>query len=419
MSANSTGADLAELQRGVVDLVSVEELRTRLAEGRPLRVKAGFDPTRPDLHLGHVVLMNKLRQFQEFGHTVVFIVGDFTAQVGDPTGRNKSRPPVSRDEVMAGARTYAEQAFKVLDPARTEVRHNSEWLDKLSSQEFVKLAAKRTVDRTMERRDFRERWDQNKPIYLHEFLYPLLQGYDSVAIDADIELGGTDQLFNLVVGRDLMSHYAKRPQMVMTTPLLEGIDARWIDGQIVGEKMSKSADNYVGVTEAPAEMFRKLLGVNDGVVWRFFDLLSAERGDAIAELKRATEQNELPAREAQRRFAREMLVRFHGVDAAKDAESAYELKRSGGFPDDAPAFELAADPARGSLWIAKALSSAGLAPSTNAAKNFVKNGAVQVDGERVRDEQHQLLPGEHRIVVGGKDKHYACVRVVAGSVPNR
>lgn len=408
----SARAALAELERGIVDLVSRDELLTRLDEGRPLRVKAGFDPTRPDLHLGHVVLMNKLRQFQELGHTVVFIVGDFTAQVGDPTGRNKARPPITREEVLEGAKTYAEQAFKVLSHERVEVRYNSEWLEKFTPAEFVKLAAKRTVARTMERRDFKERFNEQKDIYLHEFLYPLLQGYDSVAVDADIELGGTDQLFNLNVGRDLMTAYGKRAQMVMTTPLLEGLDAKWVDGKAVGDKMSKSADNYVGVSESALDQFKKLMLVNDGVIWRYYELLSAMKNAEIAELRRATEANELAPREAQRRFAREIVTRFHDADAAKLAETQYEHNRAGGFPSDAPVFSIAADATKGTLWIAKAMSEAKLAPSSSAAKNLVKNGGVTVNGERVREEQHQLARGAtYEIVVGGKDKKYARVTV--------
>lgn len=408
---------IVELERGAVDLVTRDELRARLEEsartGKPLRVKAGFDPTRPDLHLGHAVLLNKLRQFQSLGHTVVFIVGDFTAQVGDPTGRNKARPPLTRDEVLEGAKTYAEQAFKVLDPARTELRYNSEWLEKLSPVEFVRLAAKRTVARTMERRDFRERYAEGRDIYLHEFLYPLLQGYDSVAIDADLELGGTDQLFNLNVGRDLMTAYGKRPQLVLTTPLLEGLDAKLVDGKIVGDKMSKSADNYVGIAEPPFEQFRKLLGVNDGVVWRYFELLSALPLTEVTALKAREADGSLGAREAQRLFARELVARYHGEEAAREAEARYEHNRAGGFPADAPAFSAAADGKRGTLWIAAALKVTGLAESNSAGKNLVKNGGVLLDGARVRDENAQLAPGSYELTAGGKNKRYARLTVTA------
>jgi tyrosyl-tRNA synthetase len=267
----------------------------------------------------------------------------------------------------------------------------------------------------MERRDFRERYEGGRDIYLHEFLYPLLQAYDSVEIDADIELGGTDQLFNLTVGRDLMGAYGKRPQMVMTTPLLEGLDARLVDGQVVGEKMSKSADNYVGVNEAPLEQFKKLMLVNDGVIWRYYELLSAERTDAIAALRRATEAGELPPREAQRRFAREIVTRFHSADAAREAETQYEYNRQGGFPADAPHVELPVDAARGTLWIAKAIALAKLVDSSSAGKQMVKNGGVQLDGERVKDEMLQLAPGRtYEVVVGGKHKKYARLTITAG-----
>lgn len=405
-------AKLAELCLGTVDLTSREELAARLARGDRLRVKAGFDPTRPDLHLGHVVVMNKLRQFQQQGHQVIFIVGDFTAQVGDPTGRNKSRPPLTREEVLAGARTYAEQAFKVLDPEKTLIRYNSEWLEKLSPQDLIRLAAKRTVARTLERRDFRERFENQQDIYLHELLYPLLQGYDSVAIDADLELGGTDQLFNLNVGRDLLTAYGKHAQMVMTVPLLEGTDARFVDGRVVGEKMSKSADNYVGIAEPAAAQFKKLMLVNDGVIWRYFELLSALPLEQQRELRAQEQAGALPPREAQRRFAREIVARFHGADAVAEAEQSYDGKARGDFPEDAPVHELAVEPERGTLLLAKALSLASLCESTSAAKSMLKNGGVRIDGVQVRDEKHQLAPGQsYRAVVGGKNRKYAVLTV--------
>lgn len=402
---------MALIERGAVDIVDREELRSRLREGKPLRVKAGFDPTRPDLHLGHVVLMNKLRQFQELGHHVVFIVGDFTAQVGDPTGRNKSRPPLTREEVLEGAKTYAEQALKVLDKDKLEIRYNSEWLDKLSPQDLVRLAARRTVARTMERRDFSERFANQQDIYLHEFLYPLFQAYDSVAIDADIELGGTDQLFNLMVGRDLMSSYGKRAQMVLTVPLLEGLDAKMVDGKVVGPKMSKSADNYVGVAEPPFEQFRKLMLVNDGVIWRFFELLSARSTDEIAALRAQCEAEGKP-REAQRIFAREVVTRFHGEEAAREAEARYEAQREkGAFPADAPEFSLESDPARGGVWIAKALVDAGLATGSSEGKRHVQGKSVTVNGARYLDEKGVLAAGTYEVVVGGKNKKFAKITV--------
>lgn len=408
---------LAELERGAVDLISRDELLTRLTESatssRPLRVKAGFDPTRPDLHLGHVVLMNKLRQFQQLGHHVIFIVGDFTAMVGDPTGRNKARPPLTEEEVQAGAKTYAEQALKVLDPAKTEIRYNSEWLGKLSASEMVKLAAKKTVQRMMDRDDFAERWSSEREIYIHEFLYPLLQGYDSVAIDADIELGGTDQLFNLKVGRDLMERYGKRGQMVLTTPLLEGLDAKVVDGKVQGLKMSKSADNYVGVSESPFDQFRKLMLVNDGVIWRYFELLSAMSSSEIQTLKEEVVDGKHAPRHAQRLFAREIVTRFHSKTDCAEAEYRYDSQKApNAFPADAKEFTLTGDPAKGGLWIAKALELSGLASSASEGKRQVINKSVTVNGERVGDEKMQLAIGEtYEVILGGKNRQFVKIVV--------
>jgi tyrosyl-tRNA synthetase len=405
---------MALIERGAVEIHERKELEARLAEGRPLRVKAGFDPTRPDLHLGHVVLLNKLRQFQDLGHHVIFIVGDFTAQVGDPTGRNKSRPPLTKEEVLVGAKTYAEQALKVLDKDKCEIRYNSEWLEKLTPQEIVRLAARRTVARTMERRDFRERFESNQDIYLHEFLYPLFQAYDSVAIQADIELGGTDQLFNLMVGRDLMGAYSMRPQIVLTVPLLEGLDAKLVDGKIEGQKMSKSADNYVGVAEPPFEQFRKLMLVNDGVIWRYFELLSALSAEEIAALRTKCEAPGAPPRQAQRVFAREIVTRFHGAQAAKAAEERYDAQRvRGGFPADAPSYTIPGDPAKGGVWIAKALELAKLAPSSSEGKRQVLGKAVTINGVRYTDAQGILATGQtYEVVVGSKNKAFAKITVV-------
>src|SRR5262245_23823999 len=305
---------LTELTRGVVDLVQREELLERLRAGRPLRIKAGFDPTRPDLHIGHTVLLQKMRQFQEYGHEVTFLVGDFTAMVGDPTGQNEMRPRLTREQVLEAAKTYQDQAFKVLDRDRTQVRFNSEWLGSLALTEVIELAAKRTVARTLERRDFRERLEQHRDIYLHEFLYPLLQGYDSVELDSDVELGGTDQLFNLMVGRDLMQRYGRKPQIVMTTPIHEGIDARIENGHVVGKKMSKSAYNYIGLTEPPVDMYRKAMQIDDQVIWRFFELLSARSSSDIAALRSGNDP--LAAKAS---FASEIVERFHGDRSARDA----------------------------------------------------------------------------------------------------
>lgn len=399
---------LAELTRGVVDLHQRAELAERLQSGRPLVVKAGFDPTRPDLHLGHTVLMRKMRQFQDFGHRVVFLIGDFTAMVGDPTGQNEMRPRLTRADVLEAAKTYQDQAFKVLDRDRTEVRYNSEWLAELKLDQLIELAAKRTVARTLERRDFRERMETHRDIYIHEMLYPLLQGYDSVVLEADVELGGTDQLFNLLVGRDLMQRYGQAPQIVMTTPILEGIDARLEDGQVVGKKMSKSADNYVGLTDPPLEMFRKCMQIDDAVIWRFYELLSALGQEEIAELRAANE----PLR-AKSRFSFEMVERFHGVEAARSAEQTFRATYLGdGVPEVVPEVEI---PTEGpSLLLAKALSAARLVPSTSEGRRLITQGGVEVDGERVTDGQHQLSRGTSYLVrVGSKRRRFCRIRVPA------
>jgi len=398
---------LTELTRGIADLHRLDELRERLAEGRPLRIKTGFDPTRPDLHLGHTVLMQKMRQFQDLGHQVVFLVGDFTALVGDPTGQNEMRPRLTRDEVLAAAHSYQEQAFKVLDPERTEVRYNSEWLGKLTLSELIELLAKRTVARTLERRDFAERMASQRDIYLHELLYPLLQGYDSVVLECDVELGGTDQLFNLMVGRDLMQRYGQRPQIVMTTPILEGIDARVENGEIVGKKMSKSADNYVGLSEPPLEMMRKCMQIDDTVIWRFFELLSSRTHEQAEELRSGGD----PLR-AKAEFAREIISRYHGPAAADQAAAAFRATYlARGTPDDLEVVEVPAEGA--TLWIAKALKAANLVASTSEGRRLSQQGGVEVDGQRITDPQYQLQAGATYVVrVGSKKRRFGRVKVL-------
>lgn len=389
------------LCRGIVDLHVKAELMERLASGKPLRVKAGFDPTRPDLHLGHTVLMQKMRQFQDFGHQVIFLVGDFTAMVGDPTGRNELRPPLSREEVRAAAETYQAQAFKVLDKEKTEVRYNSEWLEKLDPYAMIDLGAKYTVARILERDDFKKRLEEQRPIHVHELLYSLFQGYDSVALDCDVELGGTDQLFNLLVGRDLMPRYGKRAQIVMTTPILEGTTARVENGKIVGAKMSKSANNYVGITEPPFDMLQKLMLVDDGVVWRYMELLSAKTNEEIAALRAEVEQGRSVI-EVKELFAQEIVTRFHSHE---DAVAALERRRhvaKGETPDDVQEAKVKAD--GDELWIAKAMSLAGLAKSTSEAARLVKGGAVHVDGAAA-PEQLKLKKGARYLVrVGSKNR---------------
>ncbi|AUX39402.1 tyrosyl-tRNA synthetase [Sorangium cellulosum] len=394
------------LCKGVVDLHVRAELEERLREGKPLRVKAGFDPTRPDLHLGHTVVMQKMREFQDFGHSVVFVVGDFTAMVGDPTGKNELRPRLSREEVVAAAETYQAQAFKVLDRDRTEVRYNSEWLNRLDPSQMIELCAKYTVARMLERDDFAKRYAEARPIYVHEFMYPLLQAYDSVVLEADIELGGTDQLFNLLVARDLMPRYGKRAQMVMTMPLLEGTNARVENGKVVGAKMSKSADNYVGITEPPFDMLQKLMLVDDGVIWRYMELLSSRPPEEVARLREAVARGEQGVIEVKELFAQEIVTRFH---SAEDARAALERRRSvaaGGLPEVIEEIQVASD--RDSIPVGKALALAGLAKSTSEAIRLVKGGAVHLDGEVVKDEQAKLERGKRYLVrVGSKNRRFA------------
>jgi tyrosyl-tRNA synthetase len=394
------------LCRGVVDLHVRAELEERIRSGRPLRVKAGFDPTRPDLHLGHTVLMQKMRQFQDLGHTVIFLVGDFTAMLGDPTGRNELRPSLTREAVMEAAATYQAQAFKILDKDKTEVRYNTEWLDKMGPWEMVELCSKHTVARMLERDDFSKRFAESRAIYMHEFLYPLLQAYDSVALEADVELGGTDQLFNLLVGRDIMPRYGKRAQLVMTTPILEGTDARIVDGKVVGKKMSKSADNYVGIDEPPFEMLQKLMLVDDQVIWRYMDLLSALSNEEIAALRADVEAGRANVIAVKERFAVEIVTRFHDKAAADAALARRHSVAQGGLPDDIP--EIVVTSEADSLLIGKALSLAGLAPSASEGARLVKGGAVHVDSEVVKDEKARLAKGKRYLVrVGSKNRRFA------------
>jgi tyrosyl-tRNA synthetase len=407
---------LALLTRGVVDLHVRAELEERLTisknTGVPLRVKAGFDPTRPDLHIGHAVLMQKLRQFQELGHTAIFLIGDFTAMVGDPTGQNDLRPRLTRDEVQAAARTYLAQCFKILDQKVTEVRYNTEWIDKLAASQLVELMAKVTVSRMLERNDFGLRFAEHKPIYQHEFLYPLLQAYDSVALNSDIELGGTDQLFNLLMGRDLMERYGMRGQMVMTTPILEGTDAKIENGKITGKKMSKSADNYIGMLEEPLTMFRKVMQIDDDVIFRYFELLSAKSSDEIAALKAKRAAGDDP-RAIKALFAREIIERFHDREAAERAEREFaSIYSADAVPDDVPTHTVPTDGP--TLWIAKALSASGLVKSTGEGKRLVEQGGVEVDRARVTDPNMQLERGKKYLLrVGSKNRRFAYV-VVAG-----
>jgi tyrosyl-tRNA synthetase len=405
---------MALLTRGVVDLHVKAELEQRLGEsaqsGKPLRVKLGLDPTRPDLHLGHAVPLAKLRQFQDLGHTANLLIGEFTAMVGDPTGQNDQRPRLSRDEVRAAGKTYTEQAFKILDPDRVEIRSNGEWLDALTPVQLIELMAKSTVSRMLERNDFAARFADHKPIHQHEFVYPLLQGYDSVALDCDVELGGADQLFNVLVGRDLMPKYGLRPQIVVTVPLLEGTDARMEAGKVVGKKMSKSADNYVGLTEPPEVAYRKLMQVDDDVVFRYFELLSTRTTAEIDALKAERQAGRNPM-EIKSAFALEMLDRLHGEGAAARAKAAFDRVYSAdAIPDDVPEHTFAID--QPALWIAKALALANLVKSTSDGKRLVEQGGVEVDGVRVADPKLQLERGKRYLLrVGSKNRRFAYVTV--------
>lgn len=385
---------LALVKRGADELLVEAELEERLRQGQRLRVKAGFDPTAPDLHLGHAVLLNKLRQLQELDHTILFLIGDFTGLIGDPTGKNATRPPLSREEVAQNAATYQEQVFKILDRERTEIVFNSTWMDKLTAAEMVKLAATHTVARMLERDDFGKRYRGNQPIAIHEFLYPLVQGYDSVALRADMELGGTDQKFNLLMGRELQKHYGQKPQVILTMPLLEGLDGV--------NKMSKSLGNYVGINEHPGEIFGKLMSVSDDLMWRYIELLSFAPVRTIQSWRDEVEQGRNP-REVKVAFAQEIVERFHGRPAAESALADFEARfREGAAPAQMPEVSIGA-PADG-VAIAQVLKQAQLTPSTSEALRMIEQGGVKLNGEKVTDKALRLVPGEQAVLQVGKRK---------------
>ncbi len=365
------------LKSGVVDLHVETELLALLRKGKPLCIKAGFDPTRPDLHLGHTVLMNKMRQFQMLGHNVVFVVGDFTAQIGDPSGRNATRKVPTREEIVEGARTYAEQAFKILDKDRTRVVYNSEWLGKMGFDDVIRLAGRYTLARMMERDDFKKRWTEHQSISLHELLYPLAQAQDSVHLDADVELGGTDQLFNLMVGREIMRECGQRPQVVMTTPILEGLSARVENGKLIGEKMSKSLDNYVGVAESAGEQYGKLMSISDALMWRYYELLSTVDPADVKSLKASCDSGATNPKAAKSALAKEIVARYHDAAAADSAFEAWEKQFSRReVPDDMPEVHVAAE--GDSIWLPKAMTAANLATGTSDARRKIEAGAVDV-----------------------------------------
>jgi tyrosyl-tRNA synthetase len=394
-----------EVTRGTVDLQVPEELKKKLERsyetGKPLVIKAGFDPSRPDLHLGHSLLLTRMRRFQDFGHQVVFLIGDFTALIGDPTGKNATRPALTREEVKVNAKTYQDQVFKVLEQAKTQVRFNSEWLDKLGTEGMIRLAARYSVQRMLERDDFKKRFRENRSIAIHEFLYPLLQGYDSVALKADVELGATDQLFNLLVGRQLMKEEGMEPQVIMTGPILEGLDAKLVDGKITGEKMSKSLDNYVGISEAPEQIYGKLMSITDDLMWRYYELLSSRTLKELAELKEKVARGELHPKAAKSGFAQEMAARFHDEESGRKAMQAWEERYSQKkiVAEDQPLVEVSLGGAP-KLPLAKALAEAKLVASVTEARKLMGQGGVRVNGEKVSDPKHELEAGEHLVQVG-------------------
>jgi len=386
-------SQLVELLRGAEEVIREEDLAKRLAEGRPLTIKAGFDPTAPDLHLGHTVLLNKMRAFQEMGHRVVFLIGDFTGMIGDPTGKSETRPALTPEQVAENAQTYKEQVFKILDAERTEVRFNSEWFGEMAAADMIQLAAKHTVARMLERDDFSKRYKQGLPIAIHEFLYPLVQGYDSVALKADVELGGTDQTFNLLVGRQLQQAHGQVPQVVMTMPLLEGLDGV--------NKMSKSLGNYVGVAESPDDMFGKLMSVSDDLMWRYFELLSARPLSEVAALRVAIDDGRNP-RDVKFELGMEIVHRFHGAQAAEAAKAAFINRfQQGQLPDEIPEAVVTAEGADG-IPVANALKLAGLVVSTSEAYRMIKQGAVRLDQARLEDRARVLAVGTDVIAQVGK-----------------
>ncbi len=394
-------SQLEIIRRGCDELLLEAELREKLGSGRPLRIKAGFDPTAPDLHLGHTVLINKLRQFQELGHHVLFLIGDFTGMIGDPTGKNATRPPLTREEVVLNAKSYTEQVFRILDRERTEVVFNSTWMDRMSAVDMIKLAASHTVARMLERDDFSKRYRGNQPIAIHEFLYPLVQGYDSVALKADVELGGTDQKFNLLMGRELQKHHGQPPQCILTMPLLEGLDGV--------NKMSKSLGNYVGIQEAPNEIFGKLMSVSDELMWRYIELLSFESLETLKQWRSEVSAGRNP-RDIKVAFAQEIVGRFHGAEAARNALADFEARfKQHEIPQDLPEVRLSAE--ADGLAIAVVLKQAGLTPSTSDALRMLAQGGVKMDGEKISDKSLKLARGTSVVLQVGKRK-FARVSVV-------
>lgn len=384
------------IQRGTTEILLADELKKKLATGKPLRVKAGFDPTAPDLHLGHTVLINKLRQFQDLGHEVIFLIGDFTGMIGDPTGKNSTRPPLTIEEVKEHAKTYQQQFFKILDPEKTQLKFNSEWLDNFSAADLIKLAATHTVARMLERDDFHKRYHNNQPIAIHEFLYPLLQGYDSVALKADVELGGNDQKFNLLMGRELQKHFNQAPQVIITMPLLEGLDGV--------QKMSKSLNNYIGITDAPKEMFGKIMSISDELMWKYFELLSFKKslGDIEKMLHAVREDNANP-RNFKVELALEIVERFHDKQSADTALEDFEKRfKQGEIPDDLAEITLTIPTEN--IAIANLLKDANLVATTSEAMRLIEGGGVKIDGVKIEDKKLLIHAGTTHVYQAGKRK---------------
>lgn len=383
---------MALIKRGVAELIDEGELRKKLERGTPLRVKVGFDPTAPDLHLGHTVVMHKMRHFQELGHQVIFLIGDFTGRIGDPSGRSETRPPLTEEQVLANAETYKRQVFKILDPEKTLVEFNSRWLGQMSAADFIRLASHCTVARMLERDDFEKRYREQRAISIHEFMYPLCQGYDSVALKTDVEMGGTDQKFNLLMGRNLQAHYGQESQCILTMPLLEGTDGV--------RKMSKSYGNYIGIDEAPSEIFGKVMAISDELMWRYYELLSSKSLEDIAALRAGVENGSIHPKAAKEELAHEMVTRYHSQKAADEARQGFNaVFAGGGVPDDAPTFTCA----RGENSAPSAfLADAGLVKSRGEAKRLIKEGALSIDGRRCDDALSPLAAGEYVIKLGKK-----------------
>lgn len=382
------------IKRGSHELLVEKELESKLNKGHPLRIKAGFDPTAPDLHLGHAVLLHKMRQLQDMGHHVLFLIGDFTGMIGDPSGKNATRPPLTREQVAENAKSYTDQVFKILKQGQTEVAFNSTWMDKMNAADLIKLAATHTVARMLERDDFDKRYRNKQAIAIHEFLYPLVQGYDSVALKADIELGGTDQKFNLLMGRELQKNFGQSPQCILTMPLLEGLDGI--------NKMSKSLNNYVGITENPKEIFGKLMSVSDELMWRYIELLSLESSTTIQQWKQAVKEGRNP-RDIKVKFAQEMVTRFHSADDADDALTDFEARfKRGALPDDIP--ETIIQTQENALPLTQLLKQTGLTTSTSEAIRLIKQGGIKLDNEKIEDKAIQITQGNTVIIQVGKRK---------------